>query len=402
MIVKSNYYVIFTIVKLFGYFRINLFILVDRVNNFFFNRFFRKLYSKDFNTNPLQVKKIMSRFRVRSKPSTIAIDDILVNFFFNKTRIQDNSLKLEESRLLEGVKYLSFRKLMLLSSLFSRLGYFTLEVTIEKIAFDKLQLLKKVNIYELFCILKYSLYYDVDYYLYIEKKYKIKSLLENQFKYHKIYIKNFDKDDKEIDRIFLLGPLRTINDLYLEESNQLFLGKPSELEVDLIIQTKRKAILLSQAPIVFNPLGETLITNILETGYEKYRNPNHFRGYEVPRYVHYQLLNGYPMQVQRMILTLLLREKPRFIHASKMNMYLGNQIYAKNYLRFQDGLYSNTLDFDSKKVLLWRMGWHSLISNFRFTKLLYLKGYLVPDKQLNEILSLSVEEYANRLDEIYS
>lgn len=104
------------------------------------------------------------------------------------------------------------------------------------------------------------------------------------------------------------------------------------------------------------------------------------------------LFNGYANMMQNVIFDLA-RYSPARVKCFGFNLFLAKQEerYNKQYKHYQ-----NSRNFD-----LYGLAFHSISSNYEFTKMLHTLGYLEADDDLAEVLSLGTEIYMQRMEQMF-
>lgn len=400
---KVKVKIIVLIVKFLGIFGIPAFVVSSALFNVrqlrFFNSFKQNKNTSLFITeNKVIFDLITKRFNHKNLNQKIIclLSDLyqsrIIGVNFKNELLEElilNELKIN--------KLLSIEDWFTLSKLLSRLGSFALA---EKIDSQLVSRLFEENdcytIFNLFQTIKSKLYTEQAYLkTYLDKIGMYKYM--NQNFYLSKYLKhNFNNSRNHAT---ILGPLRTSitkDDYVLYD---LIIIKPNKSEIKTIIDcNSNKRVYLYTNDFSSNktePYDKIIYVKDLKRRFLFFGNER------ILNNLQFFLINGFPFHLQRTLLhQIFLLDKFKFV-IKYFTFYLSDNLVSETY---RDSHYknANNMSNDEKHEFVWTLGWHDLISNFRFTKLLYAKKIIKTcDENTEKILKLSISDYALKMEELY-
>lgn len=394
------------LVRIIGLFGIDLFQISERIVNqrslSFFNGFISKSNECGFI---LEQDLIRGLFRTRFKQKDVHdnLIEVLTDLYIS--RIIDERLILEkpEMKFIENLvmdnENLYFEDLFLISKLLSRLGLFSVANNIEQKTYSRLKLINtNSTIYDIFQSIKIELFSNpLGVELYLNNLKLIRHM--NKFYDFELFLRLFTASLTKPSNL-ILGPLRdSLNSEDLRNYNCIIL-KPNRVELEKIssISFKKKLYLYSSYKSISPEfLNSENIINVVEY-YDKVNSSTKLK---MSFNHNFYLINGFPQHLQRSIMHQIMGLKQKKFIIDHFSFYLSNNLSAINY----EFPYINVDKMTQRESnhLIWENGWHDLLSNFRFSKFLYNNNIIESRSvSINNILNMSVEEYALNLEKLYS
>lgn len=393
---KQHFILIAT--KFMGLIGFEVFSLSERLVNRKFNLFFSQFPSSLQFDSSYDYKKEISNILNRHFKERININYLrfLVEAYY--CRVLNRP---KEEMLIPRIDYLfiesklSLEDYFLIAKYLSKLGHFSLANEIENLAKKKLLFDGFNSTHELFQTIKIFLYEQTNY---VDSFLRRLGLKTHFIKYYNIHLllnkleKNFEN---RAEPIYILGPLREVNNINSFFKKDVALTRPNPLELDLVYKGKfRKVFLYTKEPIDSFTDG---VLNVAD--YVPQENAKVKRFSFLLRFL---LINGYPSYIARVLLHQLFQTSNKHFSINYATFHLSKHLYSNNYSSNRIENLEN-IEFHEVNDLIWRLGWHDLLSNFRFSKFLYDSGLLINNSKItDDVLSLSVADYAIAMEKNYN
>jgi len=333
----------------------------------------------------------------------ISIEPLLLDRVIKKISRIDNNLDL------------SIIHLFLISTLLQSIGAFRLAFQIEDFSIRRLLYSRKKSIFDLIFYVQLISFKFLNSYRFIEEIGFTKIFPYNQYK----AMEHFWTQTKASEKSDLfIGPLTNI-DKVIKLNNNLIIPNPSLETYRILVkyQISKNLYFAIREPSMFKPLMKlesifhdkvgfiieepSLIRQIsLAKIYERYIIFKIKKNKQIyfNRYVlNYFVLNGLPYYLNSIILNWgILKKKISFIG---VNFFIENVNYLPYYVYGVKDIES--LNINEKRQYILEMSKHNLISNYRMMKDLFSNNVIIPDTSIANILEISLEEYALRLETLY-
>ena len=402
LIDKIKKKIILITIIIFGKFGIEIFHLSERINNRKSELFFRRFNKNDNSliSDSNLVKKIISK-RIGGK-----VEDSFIEFLVDAFKIRFDVQKNDDfhSRNQIHIKNmftnnnLKIQDFYLISKYFSKLGFFIFSNEIVKHVEKNLTENDYFSIYSLFQKIKVMLQYSpMELISYLQKLYLYNHFV-NFFQLD-VFINKFDNNHStRKDIIYVLGPLREEKNLFNYHSKKVALIKPNIYETKLLSELSyRRCYLYSYNPIPNLAFAGDVNVNVID--YHSKKNGDLVD--KMNYYTQFLLINGYPQHLQRVLIHQLFETPNNYFSLEFVSFYLSDVQYSTTYLYPSKPMSAQ----NNNEILefIWWNGWHDLIANFKFCKLLYEKGFLINNSDLVEnIIQMDIDKYVNQMEKFYS
>jgi hypothetical protein len=386
------------LVKSMGIIGIDLLQVSEQINNFRANLFFNSL-KRAGSSN--EVKKIIIK-----KFSKILRDEHIefINTSYINRMIRFDSNKSSQlvdfGSILYDCKRIS--DYFLLSKLLSRLGLFSYANLIEDITINCVLNNDFYSFYSLFQKLKITMYYDSESLLALIDQLRLSKHVNSFLKLNKM-LEFFSNVEIERKKLTILGPLREM-DLVKNHVGNIAIIKPNSDELDYICNQSINLYYTytSRPHKNLNNLQNNFY-NVVDIIKDKKTDFSGSDNLElIDKYLLRYLINGYPQHLQRLLLHQIHQGKFNQFGLHYFTFYLSDKLYSDNYSknRFNNSFSSSIEEINN---FVWGIGWHDLLANFRFIKILHKQGALKNNSvEITNLLRMSVKDYANKLEKIYN
>ena len=381
------------------FFGIDVLLFSERLYNYKIQKWFKKFITKNSKVQvdyKLLKKLLKSRFKSLDGNELFQLREIYLNrmvhhqYYTNKHSI--------ESSLLEFSIKMNIKELYSFSQFVSRLGLFSVSFELEEFAKSKLLSFGFNDFYSLLQYQKVLTYSQSNVSALMSSINTITFSVQNKTTTLLTRLASTNASDVDLDFINVMGPLREINS-FDSKYHSVAITKPNKNEIDFLQKGSFKEVFLyTYNPIVGNKCK--IMNNVIDYRYNRMRLFKKFDGDEIKFELNYLLINGYPQHIQRILLHQLFQVSRYRVLLSGVSFYTTNEIYSKSYSYQVRKLSEQTLQ--EKSLMVWNLGWHSLIANFRIIRLMLDKGHIELEPKLKEISKLSVREYARVIDSLYS
>lgn len=395
-------YVIF-IIKFFGAFGFDVFHLSERIINKNSEVFFGRFTTKNNNSlmnDPDLVKDILYK-NFSGKVEDGFIDFLVTTYLLRINGQRDetfsNNSKIHLNNLF-AFNRLKPKEFYLISKYFSKLGYFELSNEIVKYVEGFFIENDYNSIYSLFQKIKILLHYKSEELVpYLSRLNLINHF--NLFYHLDVFLNKLD--DNKIshnNQLYVLGPLREEENLFSYKDKKIALIKPNPNEIELLNELNySKCYLYSYSPISNILLTGDSVINVID--YHSKKNGQLVE--KMNYYSQFLLINGYPQHLQRVLIHQLYETQNKYFSLDFVSFYLSDIQYSNNYL-YPSKPISAKSNSEIQHFIWWN-GWHDLIANFKFCKLLYEKGLLINNSDLVEnIIRMDVDDYVYEMEKFYS
>jgi hypothetical protein len=332
-----------------------------------------------------------------------SIDIFLLNSVIKKISRIDYSLDL------------SIIHLLLISTLLQSVGAFRLALHVEELSIKRLFYFSKGSIYELIFFVQLVSFKFLNSHRFIEEIGFTKIFPYNHYKAMELFWTE-TKTSKETD--LFIGPLTNINEI-IKHNKNLIIPNPSTetYRISVTNHVSKKIYFAIREPRMFRPLMKlksilhdkvgfiieepSLLRQIsLSKIYERFivfkikKNKQiYFNRY----LLNYFVLNGLPYYLNSIILNwAIIRRKISFVG---VNFFIENVNYLPYYVYGVKNIES--LNINEKRQFILEMSKHNLISNYRMMKDLFSNNVIIPDISIANIMEISLEEYALKLETLY-
>lgn len=393
-------------IRFLGFIGLELFSLSERIVNIRNTKFFNKFTSGSKESNKQEfildydfIKKTISK-RFKKNKLDIEVIELLSKLFVS--RVEGNKIDISISQkklIIEGIinnELLELVDLFLLSKFFSKLGVFSVAEGIESHTLTNLEDGNSWStVYELFQIIKLKLFKDYNESLRLVTKFNLLRFMQKKYNFDDF---QFLFTAKEVNPNYLiLGPLRA--EILDEEMdlNICMIIKPTETEMIRISSRPliNKLFLYTIRKLRIDYLDLRNVINVVEY------HDKHKGIVKIKHNLNFLLINGFPQHLQRLLLHQITDIKNHRFKIDYFSFHLSDVIYPPNHSSPEKIL----AELSNKQIhqKLWRDGWHDLLSNFRFSKYLYLANVIsTTSDSLNEILQMNQETYAVKLEKLYT
>lgn len=392
----------FRILVILGYLNVNMISLIIRVKNRsevrFYSNLEKQLLKSKINKSGLLSSKLKSI--ISSQDIVNEIELALINKYYLNQTILNDQLETIVEYLIQNL--MSTQKKLFLARLFSRFGFYYIQTIIEENVISTLQKEKFNNVYDFFLYYQISIFNgEINTQIFPFNSRKIIRFLNNFYKYE--YISSFlNINNSKTKHLLILGPLRqTINFTHI--SKDVAIVKPVISEIEEL----KNSSLMSNVYLYFNTIKNKLSFNESNFVYVKSDTKESIKSFTniknleiIDKYNNELLFNGYPMHLQRVLIERSINSTHQKFNLMYFNFYLDDKVYSEKYFSSIKSL-SHT-NHDERRVYIYRLAWHNLISNFRLSKSLYTKNVILKTKYTNKILNLSTKEYAKKLEKLFN
>lgn len=374
-----------------------IFILENRI-------FFKRLETHLFKNRSINKTNLLFQSKFRS---ILVTDEVSVSFVNYLLDFHDNKLtpskKKHHTKIISEkliIKDVSIKELFLLSTLYSKISHFSLALKCEEIAIHELLIINRGSLFEYFQKIKSIFYFDTASFENKLKKLMIFTYIKKNYKFFTILNlinTKTEKGNPVIPLTTILGPLRTKNAIKDHQESELVIIKPNSIEIEYAKNISTKRIILYS----FDPIkGYTRNFNVVDYHFNRKNLLDKYTGPTTDFFSQFMLINGYPQHLQRALIDQLTNRNALLINIEEVSFYLSDKLYSAEYIYPHKGV--NELTLSERKKMLWNMGWHSLIANYRFVKFLDLHNLIISTEEVGSIIKLTIEDYARELELKYN
>lgn len=396
-------------IRLLAFFRVNYFILHKKVQNKF-NNFLHSIYVNSLN-KPVLYSLIFFNILIGSvfiNESNKAIKNLIINYRKGKVIRRDIEQIILYRFDIDFSKPKKINKVLRLSILLQGMGYLKIAAKLEEKVLNEIEEYN-LNILDNYMILlNYKLYDNPSLvFNHISEIKALKKIVPIHEILSVIDFFNREKKNKYGD-LLICGPFLD-ESIFYYEFRDIALTSPSTFMIEKVDSSldKNNRIYLFYAikNLFFKNLGNYSLKNDIDVVLDFEKNDNEFKEnieknpkikLTISNYnLNFLLFNGYPERAQRIFLDRIIKENYDYIQIVGFNFNLSINPYPDHYHVFSYG--------DKDMYLNWnyeRLYFHSVISNFRIFKELYIKGLLKPKKELEELIELSIYDYADKFDKL--